>query len=139
MNGTLLMNSKSPFDYQGLSLKLQAGLNHVGKQQRSEVGFIPDLTFRYARAMGRFAFKINAAYMQAPDWEGENYLNFDRLNVRTKPGFSHADDPNYDGVNVYGDEINANIRQVAVQMAAMGQSTGSACWMVPEPVHSRPC
>lgn len=137
MNGTLLMNSKSPFDYQGLSLKLQAGLNHVGKQQRSEVGFIPDLTFRYARAMGRFAFKINAAYMQAPDWEGENYLNFDRLNVRTKPGFSHADDPNYDGVNVYGDEINANIRQVAEQMADMGLIPGAAVGLVPDQLVSR--
>src|SRR5690606_5558642 len=137
MNGTLLMNSKSPFDYQGLSLKLQAGLNHVEKQQRSEVGFIPDLTFRYARAMGRFAFKINAAYMQAPDWEGENYLNFDRLNVRTKPGFSHADDPNYDGVNVYGDEINANIRQVAEQMADMGLIPGAAVGLVPDQLVSR--
>src|SRR3546814_6561268 len=46
INGTLLMYSKNPFDYQGMSVQLKAGLNHVGKEQRSSVGFIPDLSFR---------------------------------------------------------------------------------------------
>ncbi|QEC50955.1 outer membrane receptor protein involved in Fe transport [Anseongella ginsenosidimutans] len=137
INGTLLMNSKSPFDYQGLSLQLKAGLNHVGKEQRSSAGFIPDLAFRYARAMGKFAFKINAAYLQANDWEAENYTNFDRLNVQAKPGASHADDPNYDGVNSYGDEINTNIRQVAQQMAAMSLIPGAAVALVPDQLVSR--
>ncbi|HYH56831.1 MAG TPA: TonB-dependent receptor, partial [Anseongella sp.] len=137
INGTLLMNSKSPFDYQGLSLQLKAGLNHVGKEQRPSAGFIPDLAFRYARAMGKFAFKINAAYLQADDWEGENYRNFDRLNVQVKPGSSHADDPNYDGVNIYGDEINANIRQVARQMAGLGLIPEQAVGLVPDQPVSR--
>lgn len=137
INGTLLMNSKSPFDYQGLSLQLKAGLNHVGKKQRSSAGFVPDVTFRYARAMGKLAFKINAAYLEAPDWEAENYRNFDRLNVRTKPGTSHADDPNYDGVNVYGDEININMRQVAQQMAGMGLIPEPAVALVPDMLVSR--
>src|SRR3546814_3065176 len=137
INGTLLMYSKNPFDYQGMSVQLKAGLNHVGKEQRSSVGFIPDLSFRYARAMGKFAFKINAAYIQAHDWQAQNYANFDRLNVRTKPGFSHADDPNYDGVNSYGDEINANIRQVAEQMATMGLIPEPDVGLVPDELVSR--
>lgn len=137
INGTLLMTSKNPFDYQGMSVQLKAGLNHVGQRQQPEAGFIPGLAFRYARAMGKFAFKINAAYMQADDWQAENYTNFDRLNVRTKPGLSHADDPNYDGVNSYGDEINANIRQVAQQMAGMNLIPEAAVALVPDQLVSR--
>lgn len=105
MNGTLLMTSKSPFEYQGLSLKLQAGINHIGKKQQDNIGFIPDVTARYAKAFGRFAFKLNFGYMRADDWQAVDSTNFDRLNLRTKPGTSHATDPNYDGVNIYGDEI----------------------------------
>lgn len=105
MNGTLLMTSKSPFEYQGLSLKLQAGINHLGKKQQNYVGFIPDVTARYAKAFGKFAFKLNFGFMQADDWQAVDSTNFDRLNLRTKAGTSHATDPNYDGVNVYGDEI----------------------------------
>lgn len=105
MNGTLLMTSKSPFDYQGLSLRLQSGVNHVGKQQQPYVGFIPDISARYAKAFGRFAFKLNVCYLQADDWQALDSTNYDRLNGKTKAGFSHASDPNYDGVNVYGDEI----------------------------------
>jgi hypothetical protein len=29
MNGTLLINSKNPFQYQGLSFNLKQGINHV--------------------------------------------------------------------------------------------------------------
>ncbi|MVT08113.1 TonB-dependent receptor [Chitinophaga tropicalis] len=113
MNGTLLMTSKSPFEYQGLSMKLQAGINHLGKVQQNNVGFIPDVTARYAKALGKFAFKLNFGFMQADDWQAVDSTNFDRLNLRTKAGFSHATDPNYDGVNVYGDEITTTFGATA--------------------------
>ena len=106
MNGTLLVTSKSPFDYQGLSVRLSGGVNHVNKQQQPNMGFIPDLSARYAKAFGKFAFKVSVSYLQADDWRAQDSSNFDRLNLRTKSGYSHATDPNYDGVNVYGDEIN---------------------------------
>jgi outer membrane receptor protein involved in Fe transport len=105
MNGTMLMTSKNPFEYQGFSVKLQAGMNHLGTVQQPNVGFIPDVSARYAKAFGRFAFKVNFGYMQADDWQARDSSNFDRLNVKKKAGFSHATDPNYDGINVYGDEI----------------------------------
>ncbi|SFE93323.1 Outer membrane receptor proteins, mostly Fe transport [Chitinophaga sp. CF118] len=113
MNGTLLMTSKNPFEYQGLSVKLQAGVNHLGTVQQSSVGFIPDVTARYAKAFGRFAFKVNFGYMQANDWQAQDSTNFDRLNIKTKAGFSHATDPNYDGINVYGDEITTKFGATA--------------------------
>lgn len=113
MNGTLLMTSKSPFEYQGFSVKLQAGINHLGTVQQGNVGFIPDVTARYAKAFGRFAFKVNFGYMQADDWQAQDSTNFDRLNVKTKAGFSHLTDPNYDGINVYGDEISTKFGATA--------------------------
>jgi len=106
MNGTLLVNSKSPFEYQGLSVKLQGGINHVGKKQQSSLGFIPDLSARYAKAFGKFAFKVSVSWLQADDWQANDSSNFDRLNLKIKPGFNHTADPGYDGINVYGDEIN---------------------------------
>jgi len=120
MNGTLLMTSKNPYDYQGLSLQLRAGINHVGHQQRSSTGFIPDITARYAKAVGKFGFKINASYMSAEDWQAQDYRNFDRATQKLKAGASHADDPNYDGVNVYGDEINGNMQDVMNGVLALG-------------------
>lgn len=105
-NGTLLMTSKNPFDYQGLSLQLKGAVNHIGNSPRGEAGFIPEITARYAKAFGKFGFKLNVSYLQANDWWGADSTNFDRLSLKTKAGFSHRNDPNYDGVNVYGDEIN---------------------------------
>lgn len=105
-NGTLLMTSKNPFDYQGLSLQLKGGINHVGNSPRGETGFIPEITARYAKAFGKFGFKVNVSYLQANDWWGADSTNFDRLTLQTKGGFSHRNDPNYDGINIYGDEIN---------------------------------
>lgn len=105
INGTLLMTSKSPFTYQGLSVQLKTGLNHINdKQQKASV--YNDYSLRYAKAFNnRFAFKVDFSYLKANDWQARNYTDYDRLNSTTKTG-TRATDPNYDGVNVYGDEIN---------------------------------
>lgn len=34
MNGTVLINSKNPFKYQGLSFQIKQGINHVDAAQR---------------------------------------------------------------------------------------------------------
>ncbi len=39
MNGTLLINSKNPFKYQGLSFQIKTGVNHVDNKQRDRSGF----------------------------------------------------------------------------------------------------
>lgn len=97
-NGILFMNSKSPFDYQGLS-----ALSKVGMTRSDNAGVNPlyDFSIRYARAFNdRFAFKVNFSFFDAEDWRGTNYET-DRVAPRTRaPGF-----PNFDGVNLYGDEV----------------------------------
>jgi len=136
-NGTLLITSKDPFDYQGLSLSLRSGINHVNSRQTS-TGFVPDLSLRLAKALNtRLAFKVNLSYLSANDWQASDNRNIDRINLTNKAGFSHADDPNYDGINVYGDEINTNIRDVAAQMAGAGIIPAEAAALVPDQVVSR--
>ncbi|WP_346320630.1 TonB-dependent receptor [Chitinophaga sp. YIM B06452] len=120
INGTLLMTSKNPYDYQGLSLQLKAAMNNVGPSARGSAGFIPEINARYAKSFGKFAFKVTVGYLQANDWWAADSTNFDRLNLSKKAGFNHNSDPNYDGVNVYGDEINANMRSVAQSAVNVG-------------------
>ncbi|MGI4021522.1 MAG: TonB-dependent receptor [Janthinobacterium lividum] len=112
INGTLLMTSKSPFTYQGLSVQLKTGLNHINdKQQKASV--YNDYSLRYAKAFNnRFAFKIDFSYLKANDWQARNYTDYNRLNSTIKNG-TRTTDPNYDGVNVYGDEINTTFGATA--------------------------
>lgn len=114
MNGTLLINSKSPFKYQGLSFQVKEGLMHTDKRYRNTAGF-HNWNVRYAKKIGdKFAFKINTELIQAKDWLAADYRNVNRTNRITDnlvPG-DRATDPNYDGVNTYGDETTIDIRQV---------------------------
>ncbi|WP_036679421.1 TonB-dependent receptor [Daejeonella oryzae] len=119
-NGTLILTSKSPFTYPGLSMSFKQGLNHVDDYQRNQTGF-EDMSFRYAKSWNnKFAFKVNVSYLQAKDWEGQDYSNFNRAANTAKAG-DRASDPRYDGVNVYGDEPNAaypTLSNVAQQVQA---------------------
>ena len=110
-NGTLLLNSKNPFTSQGLSANYKVGMNHQDYYQRKRALF-QDMSIRYAKAWNnKFAFKTNFSYLEAKDWQAQDYSNYDRLNALSKSG--DRADPNFDGVNIYGDEINANMKDVA--------------------------
>ena len=121
VNGTLLLNSKDPFKYQGLSVQLKTGLNHVDKRQTQTSNW-NDVQLRYAKAWNnKLAFKVNFSYLQADDWQGQDYSDYDRLNMQYKSG-DRISDPNYDGVNVYGDEIRANMKTVAQSVVLAGRN-----------------
>ena len=99
-NGTLIMNSKSPFTYPGLSFSYKMGVNHVDCYER-RISPFEDISLRFAKAWNnKFAFKTNISYLEANDWQAQNYSDINKGNG------TRATDPNYDGVNVYGDEIN---------------------------------
>ncbi|MBC7902519.1 MAG: carboxypeptidase-like regulatory domain-containing protein, partial [Gemmatimonadaceae bacterium] len=115
MNGTLLINSKNPFKYQGLSLQVKQGIMHVDKKQRASPSPYYDWGFRWGKVVTpKFAFKVGAQFIQAKDWiatDESNYLAGDAsLNQygNTKAG-DRFTDPNYNGVNVYGDETNSDL------------------------------
>ncbi len=113
MNGTLLINSKNPFKYQGLSFEVKAGVMHTDSRQRDASPY-HNWSLRWAKKVSeRFAFKITTELVQAKDWLGVDDRNYQRLGT---DGFPKAgdrqSDPNYDGINVYGDETTADIRAI---------------------------
>jgi outer membrane receptor protein involved in Fe transport len=114
MNGTLLINSKSPFKYQGLSFQIKQGVNHVDNAQRKPAPYY-DWSMRWAKKIGeKFAFKIGGQLIQAQDWQANDKRNLLRNNVLSQlKGGNRDTDPNYDGVNVFGDEASASMASIA--------------------------
>lgn len=117
MNGTLLITGKDPFKYQGLSLQVKQGVNHLGDPG---VGAQPyyDWQARYAKAFNnRFAFKLSGQYVAGKDWEAGNYDNYSQQQGHTIAGDRNLS--SYNGVNTYGDEISFNVNQ-AMRAAGYG-------------------
>lgn len=113
INGLILMNSKSPFLYQGLSATVKSGVMSASNREKVTTPFY-DLSLRYAKAFNnKFAFKVNLAYISAKDWEATDYTN---LNVggSADPKRGSGTDSDYDGVNVYGDETRRVVNGVPV-------------------------
>jgi iron complex outermembrane recepter protein len=98
-NGILLMNSKSPFEFKGLSAQYKGGV------VRSDAGGsnpLNQISIRYANSFAnKFAFKVNFSYMQTTDWLGNDYKT-DRN--RPESQIELSGNPNFDGLNLYGDE-----------------------------------
>ncbi|MEP6951728.1 MAG: TonB-dependent receptor [Ginsengibacter sp.] len=110
-NGAILINSKDPFKYQGLSFQVKTGVMHVDGRDRSPSPYY-NWSLRWAKKVSeKFAFKIGAELIQARDWVGDDYRDYNRVGTTgaIKNG-TRTTDPNYDGVNVYGDETTTDIR-----------------------------
>jgi outer membrane receptor protein involved in Fe transport len=113
-NGTLLLNSKNPFQHQGFSFQVKQGVNHIYDRNQSASPYY-DWTVRYAKTVGeKLAFKVSSQLIKARDWEADDRRNLMRTNVFSsiKDG-NRRSDPNYDGVNVFGDEASAAMGSVA--------------------------
>ncbi|HVG13546.1 MAG TPA: TonB-dependent receptor [Chitinophagaceae bacterium] len=110
MNGTLLINSKNPFRYQGLSFQAKQGIMHTDGKYRDPSPYY-NWSLRWAKAINnKFAFKIATELISAKDWVAADERNYLRLGTTGAiiPG-TRESDPNYDGVNVYGDETTIDI------------------------------
>jgi iron complex outermembrane recepter protein len=101
-SGVLMMQTKNPFQYQGLTLQAKTGINHIGEDDAKPHGLY-DFALRYAKAFNnRFAFKINASYLTGLDWYANNYTDID---AQTPANMRGPNNPGRDGVNIYGDEV----------------------------------
>jgi len=107
MNGTLLINSKNPFRYQGLSFQIKQGIMHLKSRERDPSAYY-NWNFRWAKALSeKFAFKLSTDFLKANDWLAYDYRNYKRLGTSGQIiAGTRESDPNYDGVNVYGDETS---------------------------------
>ncbi|MCZ8354402.1 MAG: TonB-dependent receptor [Cyclobacteriaceae bacterium] len=104
-NGILIMTSKSPFDYQGVSAQFKTGFTDSDAQ--GEINPYNNFGIRYAKAFNnKFAFKVNFSYFKAEDWVGNDYKQ-DRLRANSETDLSGS--PDFDGVNTYGDEAVISI------------------------------
>ncbi len=118
VNGTLIMTSKGPYEYQGLSLSAQGGVMNLGADHPYGANPMGDFNFRYAKVFkNKLAFKITGGYLLATDWHA--YDLRDRYNL-DDPNSTRENNPGYDGVNVYGDDIivPVNLKDVAPQVGA---------------------
>ena len=111
MNGAILINSKDPFKYQGLSFQVKTGIMNVDNKDRGASPYY-NWSLRWAKKVSdKFAFKIGGELIQAKDWVANDYRDYDRLATTggVKNG-TRETDPNYDGINVYGDETTVDIK-----------------------------
>lgn len=138
-NGILLVNSKSPFDYQGISAFYKQGVNHIGGRPGEPQSPQPmyEGAFRYAHAFNnKVAFKINASFMQAEDWYGT-----DRTDLNREAQGSLPFNPGANLVHVFGDEVSNNIgllRNVgAIQAQANALGIGGYIGSIPDQIVSR--
>lgn len=125
IQGIILMNSKSPFEYQGLSVTAKMGVNHVDEED-DDMSIYNNYALRYAKAFNnKLAFKVTASYLQANDFRGVDYrdrtagVELSGVYDPTVEGYRQQSGLNdYDGVNVYGDGLVLNVGQ-------LGQGSGA--------------
>ncbi len=95
-NGILFMQSKSPFDFQGISTYMKTGIT---SQEAAGDNPFYDIGVRAAHAFSdKFAVKANFSFLQGEDWYAS------RTDDVNQPGADRTN-PAYDGLNVYGDEV----------------------------------
>ena len=116
MNGTLVMKSKDPFRYQGLSVSVQSGIMNIGTDAVENPTPMYDINLRFAKAFSnRFAVKLTGSYLTATDWQASDLRDRSNLN---DPSLTRLTNPGYDGVNTYGDEtlVSVNLKDVGPQV-----------------------
>ncbi len=122
-NGILFMNSKNPFDYQGISAYVKTGFtNHeiAGTNEYWDVGLRAAHKFSDV-----FAAKWNINFLRATEWIAGDQRDI----ANNVSGF--ANNPNYDGLNNYGDEVSTNLRGVGVSLANLGLIPAAAVNLLP--------
>lgn len=113
-NGVLMMRTKDPFQYQGLSAQVKAGVNHINEKYADPKGLY-DFAIRYANAFNnKFAFKVNASYFTGTDWYATNYTDVDPNTPVEQRGDRN---PARNALNIYGDDdartLSGNIGRVS--------------------------
>ena len=127
IQGILLMESKSPFEYQGLDVYTKFGVNHVDEED-DDMSLYKDVGFRYAKAFNnKFAFKLTASWLNAQDFIGVDYRDQSDIVERSADidPLNRAGFRNYDGVNTYG-EFGIDIGTIADIAIAGGNASVAA-------------
>lgn len=117
INGISNLKTKNPFRYQGLSVYVKQGVNHVDGKDLSP-SLYSEYAIRFAKAINKnFAFKINASYLSGKDWVANDsndqyYAAGNKTN--TSLGIGVANNPGADLINRYGDEYNSDMKTLTL-------------------------
>jgi outer membrane receptor protein involved in Fe transport len=124
-NGILFMTSKNPFDSPGVSTYVKTGL--TSQKAAGDRNYV-DAGIRMAyKFSDKFAAKANFSFLKGTEWYATDYRDYNN------PGLTR-NDPAYDGLNIYGDEVSTTLdfEQIALDngvpssiASMMGSSTVS--------------
>ena len=133
-NGILLMESKNPFDHQGLSGQYKHGIT---SQDASGDNEFRDVQIRWGHKFSdKLAMKVNFAYLRGTDWIADSEV--DKLGRVDDNGVGLTRAAHHhDGINIYGDEVATNIKNVAELMEPMGLLPAGASALVPSVIVTR--
>ncbi|MCL9803926.1 TonB-dependent receptor [Flavobacterium amniphilum] len=122
-NGIIFMNSRSPFTKEGISTYFKYGRT---VQQTAGDNPVYDFGIRAAKKFSdHFAAKANFSVLSATEW-----IANDRRDLAQN--FTGLDfNPNYDGLNTYGDEVSTNIKTVGQTLANLGLIPAAAVNLLP--------
>lgn len=124
-NGIMFMNSKSPFTSQGITAYVKYGQT---SQKAAGTNDYADYGVRVAHAFdNHFAAKANFTFLKATDWYATDYRDKDLTNNVGKDRSYY----NYNGINVYGDEVSTNLKGVGQTLAGLGLIPASAVNLLP--------
>lgn len=110
-NGTLVLTSKNPFDYPGISSYMKVGVNEMNEGASGTSFFdfggnpVLDIGLRYADNAGKFGWKVTTSYLRAVDFKANNYENIGPGNIFD----TFVENPGISAVNIYGDERSARL------------------------------
>ena len=111
-NGILFMQSKNPFDHHGISVSFKQGIT---SQEAAGDNNYTDLGIRMAHKFSdKFAAKVNFGYLTGTDWAANSKVD------KASDGGTRESNLAYNGLNVYGDDFSANIKDVALILEGLG-------------------
>ncbi len=113
-NGILFMNSKNPFNSEGVSAYVKYGQTN---QKAAGANDYVDYGVRVSHKFDEhFAAKANFTFMKGTEWYATDYRDKDLVN---NAGLDRSY-YNYNGINVYGDEASTNIKAVGQKLVDLG-------------------
>ncbi|WP_275316018.1 TonB-dependent receptor [Tenacibaculum bernardetii] len=101
-NGIMFMTSKSPFNDQGISYVIKSGTT---SQKAAGNNAFYDTSIRMAHVFSdKFAAKATLSYLKGEEWHATDYRDETDLT-----SLDHSSKPDYNGLNVYGDEVGTTL------------------------------
>ena len=123
-NGILFMNSKNPFDHQGINFYYKQGIT---SQKAGGDNSYTDFGIRAAyKFSDKFAAKASFSYLKGTDWTANDTNEYVLGELGTPDQIlPFRSSPSHDGLNIYGDEVSLgslglNLKTFAQLMEAQG-------------------